>query len=250
MADPKVGEAVDLYRQFMEEIKIRFNAIKLTIDQVEAEGETPVGYLNAEFAFLQLRFVCELIALAVLAAHSPFGLNRRLMKSWNARKTFETLAQINPQCFPRPVKVLRVDEIEDGRNRHHHIDISDAGALKREDLQRIYDHCGETLHRGILKHVVEGPGRVYDLDQVDKWCIEIGALLSHHALLILDRGLVLITVLSTEPNGDVQVVTTQAPGPAIYIPPEDAESSPRPAGKPRRPRAAKRPPKKGRKKMG
>lgn len=244
---PKFSEAVDLYRQFMEEIKVRFNAIGTGIDQVQAEGQTPAGYLQAEFVFLQLRFVCELIALAVLTAHSPFGLSRRLMKSWNARTTFEALTEINPQCFPRPVNVLSVEEIEGGKNRHHHIDISDAGAFRREDLQRIYDRCGEILHRGVLKHVLEGPGRVYDLDQVDKWCRELGALLSHHAVMILDRGLILITVLSSE-NGGVQVVTTQAPGPAIYTPPDGAESSSRPAAKSNRRRAAKPPPKKGQRK--
>lgn len=210
--DPEVGRASDIYRQFMEEIKARLEVVKEAVGRLRMSSDAPKAYLDAEFAFLQVRFICELVALAALAAHKPFGLNSGLMKSWNARKTFETLARLNAQCFPRPAKVKR---FADGSVQ---FDVRDRNALKREDLQRIYDQCGETLHRGAIRHAFAGKAKVYDIDRLDGWCRQIGALLSDHVIMVLEKGLVLLIRLTGGPDNSVQVVITQAPGPSVYIP--------------------------------
>lgn len=56
--------------------------------------------MRAEFAFLQLRYICELVALSSLAAHCSIGIGSRLSKVWNAAEAFALLEHVNPHCFP------------------------------------------------------------------------------------------------------------------------------------------------------
>jgi hypothetical protein len=58
-----------IYITFMEEVKVQHNALADTLESIvdEAEGQQ---MLEAEFAYLQVRRICELLALAVIAAHN------------------------------------------------------------------------------------------------------------------------------------------------------------------------------------
>jgi hypothetical protein len=211
--DPPIGEAAELYRAFMEEIKTRLGVIAEVVTVVKRDSNHPGAFLQAEFGFLQLRFVCDLVALAILAAHRPYGLTDKLMESWHARRALHDLSLLNPLSFPRPAKVSRTPE---GIT----INVSDEGALQRRDLEDIYNKCGRMLHRGALKHIL-GQGKAYDIGKLNGWAARIGALLAHHVLMILDEGLILVVNLTSGPDGSVEVAITQAPGPAVYVPPSE-----------------------------
>lgn len=232
MADPEFAEiekASHIYRSFMEEIKTRLNVIAETVALLKANPNDPHGFLHAEFGFLQLRFVCDLIALSVLAAHKPYGLTDILLESWHARRALNDLKTINPVSFPRPCKIT-------GADGHKHIDWKDDGVLKREGLQRIYDKCGKLLHRGIIKHMFEGQRKAYDIGALNRWAARIGELLSTHALIYPEKGLALIVYLAGGSNGSVQIAIAQADGPAVFVQPEAKQH---PASKPSPPRAGK-----------
>lgn len=93
-----------LYAAYMEEIKQRSEAITAAIMAVRSGRLSPSAYMQAEFAYLQLRYICELVALSSLAAHHTMGLGSRLLKVWNAGEAFALLEQINPHCFPSSVR--------------------------------------------------------------------------------------------------------------------------------------------------
>jgi hypothetical protein len=58
-------ESMNLYGGIMEEVKIRLNCIAMA-----AAGATGLPHpLARELCFLQLRMICELIALGCLVAH-------------------------------------------------------------------------------------------------------------------------------------------------------------------------------------
>lgn len=239
MADPEFAEvekASRIYRAFMEEIKTRLNVIGGIVAHLKANPSDPEGFLHAEFGFLQLRFVCDLVALSVLAAHKPYGLTDELLESWHARRALHDLKAINPVSFPRPAKIT-------GKAGQKHIDWADDGALRREGLQRIYDKCGKLLHRGIIKHMFEGQQKAYDIGALNRWAARIGALLSTHALIYPEKGLALIVYLAGGPNGSVQIAIAQAPGPAVFVPPKKMETA---ASMPSPLRAGKRSPRGGR----
>lgn len=231
---PELDEAVRIYGQLMEEIKTRLTAVKETADFLHANRDTPNSFFHAEFAYLQLRFVCELVALSALAAHKPYGLTDQLWESYHARRALQQLAAINKACFPRPISLSRTDV-------GVHITLNEAGALKRAGLQRIYDKLGSTLHRGRFRHVFERQPRVYDMGAIDRWGARIGALLSHHIVMIPDQGISLVVQMSSGPENGVQIAIAEANGPAVYKPPSPpaATNAPRRAKKAARPRATK-----------
>ena len=62
----RIPKMLNLYAALMEEVKIRIDVIKIIV------GTTPVpmpSTLMREYCFLQLRMICELIALGCLTAH-------------------------------------------------------------------------------------------------------------------------------------------------------------------------------------
>ena len=217
IVDPQLQEAVHVYCRFMEEVKMRLGAIQNTVKQITADPKGPDSILQCEFAYLQLRYVCELLALSALAAQKPYGLTDVLLESFHARRALNDLSEINGNCFPRPVKITRAD----GKIS---LDVSDIGALKRKELQRIYDKLGSRLHRGRFRQAFEGKPPVYDIKALDRWARKIGSLLSHHAMMLLDHGLILVVHLTSGPNGSVQIAISKSDGPAIYVPPTETPS--------------------------
>lgn len=206
MTDPEVRSTIELYSSFMEEIKTRFGAIHETVSALRADNTSPNAFMYAEFCFLQMRFVCELIALAAIAAHKPLGLNKGLLKSWHADRTFAALSKINPQCFPRGIIIGR-------KNGAIHVELRKR-ELDRADLQRIYNKCGEILHRGMIKHVLNGEIKVYDIEKLDAWARSIGQLMSQHSIMILEEGIVLLVTMQHGPTGAVQVAFAKGDGAA------------------------------------
>lgn len=232
MVDPKIQKAADLYLAFMEEIKTRLTVVKEIVERVRAEPSAPNIFLQAELAYLQLRFVCELTALAAIAAHTPWGLSDDLTESWNARLAFDDLFKTNPLCFPRPARVVR----EGGTIQLH---IEEGQALRRRGFQRIYNKCGTALHRGILKHTLEGAQRTYDLVAVDRWARRIGSLLSHHAMINPEQGFALVANLTSGKGGSAEIAIALADGPAVYAPQSSETPAPPSPETPRGPRATR-----------
>lgn len=215
--EPELREAVNIYIAFMEEIKVRLNAIEMVVNDLKANPDRSIGFLQAESGFLQFRLICESITLAALAAHSPYGLSEDLMDSWNARLAFQELARLNPQCFPRAIKVIRPES-------GIHIEFV-PDSLTRRAFMRHYLKCGRMLHRGAIRHALEGETRVYDIDALDLWARQVGALLTDHTMMMLQHGVVLLVHMTAGPGGSVRVAISKAQGPSVLVEP-DTESAP------------------------
>lgn len=221
-ASAAIDQAASIYRAYMEEIKARLGVIQHFVDEMRASPKAPLGYIQAESAILQLRNVCELMALAAIAAHHPFGLNDRLMESWNARLAFRDLAKLSSRSFPRPIKSIA--QQSDG---HKHIDDNPEGLPTLRRLVRCYSRCGSLLHRGIVKHAVEGTQKLYDVDWIDERATQIGELLVCHTMVIPEQGLALIVVdFYGGAAGDVIVKIALADGPGRFVEPD--KESPHP----------------------
>lgn len=208
MDDP-IQLSLGLYHQFMREVKERTAAIERMIDRIKPGRPTiDAGYVEAESCILQVRYCCELIALASLAAHHQLGVGAKLLKSWNAEDTFARLSHLNPHCFPRAARITRP-------SGGIHIELL-RDQMTRDELQAIYAACGELLHRGVLKHALAGGGRNYQLDDVVRWTSRIRGLLRHHVVMLLEPGNVFLVRMHNE-RGEVEVLYAQAPGPSILV---------------------------------
>ena len=84
------GKRNDLYAGMMEEIKLRISSIEYATSGLLHFH--PV--IIREFAYLQLRMICELIALGCLVAHGdvPATKSKMLSKVWQADEILKRLA--------------------------------------------------------------------------------------------------------------------------------------------------------------
>jgi hypothetical protein len=216
--------AAGIYRELMDEIKTRLGVIHTTIDRLKAKPDQPLGFIGAETAILQLRNVCELMAHAAIAANQPFGMVEELLDSWDARLAYNDLKGLNPQCFPFPV-----GKASPGETGPILVEFKQGPPTLR-GLLKCYMRCGKLLHRGILRHALDGTAKIYDLDWIDEWATRIGELLVHHTTMVLNEGWVFITKFYDE-NAQVEVLIASSHGGAIWLEPK------KPARKGRRERS-------------
>lgn len=95
-------DAASVYTSIMEEAKFRALSVNtLTSSQIGL----PVSLLR-EFCFLQLRMLCELIALGCLVAHGDIKETKSLAlrKSYNAGNIVKGLEKLHPNFYPSPRK--------------------------------------------------------------------------------------------------------------------------------------------------
>src|SRR5215211_5690148 len=93
-------ETLQVYAGFLEEVKIQIASIEAAL-----RGGTPFpGPIVREFCYLQLRMLCELIALGCLVAHGDIraAQSKDLQKEWSAYRIMDALEKLHPGFYPRP----------------------------------------------------------------------------------------------------------------------------------------------------
>ena len=201
MATPKQVRAINLYATLMEEVKLRIASIN---DALVGGTGLPPPILR-EFCFLQLRILCELIALGCLTAHGDIEETTRLRNQYAADKIVGELERLHPTFYPWPLREVSPKQFE-GINE---------GFLTKADLIKLNGECGNVLHRGSMKKLLsprEGPG---DLADVVKWGNKITTLLSIHGLLLIDsKTSFLCTLQNIDDGNKVQVTIVEKRGEA------------------------------------
>lgn len=166
------------YCDLMEEIKKRVAGI----EGLKASG-LPAQVAH-ESGFLQLRMICELIALASLVAHGdvPAVKSGKLKKHYAADWIINRLAAAHPDFYPRPNK-----QILDSSGKVSEVIDIEIGYLKKSDLLDLYHRCGSVLHRGSLKNVFDKLRQQERLgEEIDGWLLKIVTLLNHHTIQLFD----------------------------------------------------------------
>jgi hypothetical protein len=196
-----------LYLSFMQELKTRLHAVHGMLTALPSGGGA-LGFLTAEACFLQVRFMCELLALASLSAHEPIGLTKKLKRAWHADEIFAALATINSRCFPAPIRLEGPTQA--GLKFH----VLPTTGLQRGDLRKIYNECGRSLHRGAILSALRGEPRRYDLDVLNGWCRSISQLLAEHVVYVPQLQRAFIVRLGREPGTSVELIVGEADYPA------------------------------------
>lgn len=174
---------LDLYANLMTEIKIRMRAINSASinQQLSVKG----GPLAQEFCFLQLRMICELIALGCLVAHGDIRQTHtnKLEKEYAADRILNILSKLHPHFYPTPAR-----RIDDGKNGSPHIEAThDKDCLSQSELPLLYARCGQALHRGSMKRILSArePER-FNYPEINKWTTKIVSLLDMHIIVLHD----------------------------------------------------------------
>jgi len=198
-------EAINLYAAILEEARIRLSSI------TAATGDSTglPTQLAMEYCYLQLRMLCELIALGCLTAHGDItgAKSPKLQKEWSADKIMGGLEALNPNFYPHPVQLTS----DPGRL---HIDRLTSGFLTKGELIRLYGKCGDRLHRGTLKKLI-GQKVVHTAayDEVITWTNKIVVLLKEHHIASIDNLTHFICQLAAGGHARVALALSPLPSP-------------------------------------
>lgn len=186
-----------LYTSLMEEAKSRFGVIESAI-----EGKLGVpDFIAYEIAFLQLRMLCEIVALACLVAHGD--VTPKVRGLYEPDKIIAELEKLNPRFYPQPVTITAATGT--GGETTMSFQYDKEGWLTKKDLGALYTKSGQYLHRGKLKKLLAAPtGREDSLRAATMAVVtatnKFKILLESHIIASADLGKVLICVLVNRSN--------------------------------------------------
>jgi hypothetical protein len=172
-----INEIMARYCALMQEIKDRTNAIR-----VAALGQLPIHpRVGVELSFLQLRIVCELIALASVMAHGDLGvvLDAKIRDEDRPGALLKMLERVHPECYPRPIR-----QILDSSGVPVSIEDVHTGFLSRGELPRLYGICGNEVHQGKLERIGRFPKIENSYKEILEWYAKILQLLGHHKIKV------------------------------------------------------------------
>jgi hypothetical protein len=153
---------LNAYLGLMEEARDRLLAMDTALG-----GRTglPPGAIK-EYCFLQLRMLCELVALGCLTAHGDLGTGK-LKEAYEADKIIRRLQRLHPDFYPiAAIRTERGPKLRDG-------------GLTKEELTKLYWRCGDVLHRGSFKAHSSKQYSVADIEEIRTWKKKIEAFSCH-----------------------------------------------------------------------
>jgi hypothetical protein len=186
-------DAAAVYASIREEAKFRALSINaLTGSQIAL----PVPLLR-EACFLQLRMLCELTALACLVAHGDMEETKvsTLQKSYNAGGIVKSLERLHPNFYPCPKKPV----FSPG---HVHLEEYDGVFLTKDELLTLYGRCGDVLHRGSLRNLLNPKNQPQaNFEDIQHWGQKILNLLGVHHISRIGGNFHFVTMLAAEQVG-------------------------------------------------
>ena len=197
-------DAANVYTSIMEEAKFRALSINTFTG---SQSAFPIALLR-EFCFLQLRMLCELIALGCLVAHGDIEETKAptLQKAHNAGDILKRLELLHPNFYPVPRNTVF------GPGSVHLADY-DREFLTKDDLMTLYGKCGDVLHRGSLRRLLNPKNQLPpDFQDIQGWGQKILNLLSVHTIQRIGGNFLFLTVLEApQVGGNVLVSLAESP---------------------------------------
>lgn len=194
-----------LYANLMEEAKVRLEIIA----QIASGRGQFHSVIKREFCYLQLRMLCELVALSCLVAHGDSGSlqSHKVGKAYSADEILDRLTKLKPHFYPEPVTQV---ELEPNR---FNLEVIKPSPFPKDELIALYGKTHRYLHRGTLKKMLTSDKPLdphVDLPEIIGLGQKFIDLLERHVISI-DSGQVMICVLKNPDDNDkVQVATAEA----------------------------------------
>ena len=131
------------YAEILQEINIRVDAINHSLNG----GVDLSAPFLVEFCYLQIRMICELVALGCLVVHGDIA-GKKLEKHWSADDIMKKLQELHPQFYPIAVRRVQVGVGFALRK-------SDPQPLIKDEFLKLYGKLGDSLHRGSLRRLLK-----------------------------------------------------------------------------------------------
>jgi hypothetical protein len=174
----KQQQSIDLYHALMSEARHRID----TLNFILTGGTQLPEAIVQELCYLQIRMLCETIALGCLAAHGDIVRPRMktFEKEWSPKRIMEKLEVLNPDFFPQQM-ALTID----GARQANISANTKPSALKKGELTALWNKCGGLLHRGTLKTIMKFDQQLHgkiDVNDIVNAAQKIEDLLGSHLI--------------------------------------------------------------------
>lgn len=170
---------LETYCILMEEANIRFRVINYTFRN---EASLPPRVVS-EICWLQLRFLCEIVALACLVAHGDVQGAEPTSGTWNPQKIMNKLERLNRHYYPQPLKTELID------GKHVMRAVNDGVHLRKGELPILWTKTGAMLHRAPIETAFARS--VFDTEvdhsEMVQWTDKLVGLLSSHWITIVEN---------------------------------------------------------------
>ena len=196
------------YANLMNEVKVRFDCINRIIHQ-------PMGFpapIKREFCYLQLRFLCELIALSCLVAHGDIGAiqSHKIGRETSADEILKRLTNLRSHFYPIPVTITKVPAPDGSQGLKFHV--VEPSPLSKDELIGLYAKTHKFLHRGSLKKLMSMDTPIdmnFDAPEIVDLAQRMASLLSIHTIAVKD-GENILCLLRNEDDNYRTLVTTMS----------------------------------------
>jgi hypothetical protein len=194
-----------LYANLMDEVKVRIEMISTV---ATGRGNFP-SVITREFCYLQLRMLCELIALSCLVAHGDIAgvQSHKIGKAYSADEILKRVEKLRSHFYPSPITQGH-DATTGGRT----VTVVSPSPLPKEELLSLYAKTHRYLHRGSLKKMLSMDVPIdlnVNIPEIIKWAQKINDLLSLHVIAVSADHVILCMLRNADDNNRVQVVTAQ-----------------------------------------
>ncbi|MGO9719305.1 MAG: hypothetical protein ACLPIG_14395 [Methylocella sp.] len=211
MPTPAQLEAQNNYAAILQEINMRVDAINHCT--LGLSGLLPPFVV--EFSYLEIRMICELVALGCLVAHGDLRQSSALRKQWSADEIMKQLENLHPQFYPYAI-------VQTKTATGYHIHRLDPQPLPKVDFLRLYGRLGDVLHRGSLKNLMK-PNIPHQTQfpVVMAKLQKLVDMLSNHAIVMRSgKEMFLAMLKNADDNFRPQVAIAESPEPIDYNSPE------------------------------
>lgn len=205
--------AKDLYQSIMVEVMIRAYSIN---SATRAPTSIPQPLIR-EYCYLQLRMLCELIALGCLVAHGDITKTKYFQKAYKADDILQQLEKLHPNFYPQPFKPDFTPRTAANPVGGIHLGEMDQDYLKKDDLIRLYAKCGSVLHKGNLRRLlaIKMTPEADPYREITFWGQKMLNLLSAHRISRVGNHFHFLAFLNLaapgSDQGTVQVAIAESP---------------------------------------
>jgi len=211
MPTPAQIEAQNNYAAILQEINMRVDAINHC-----ALGSSRLQPpFVVEFSYLQIRMICELVALGCLVAHGDLKQSSALRKQWSADEIMKQLENLHPQFYPYAIVQTKTAA---GFHIHRH----DPQPLPKADFLRLYGKLGDMLHRGSIKKLMkQNMPHQTQFPTVMAKLQKLVDMLSNHVIVMRSgKEMFLAMLKNADDNFRPQVAIAESPEPIDYNSPD------------------------------
>ncbi len=200
-------EAAREIAKLLSEAAIRMSAIDATF-----KNQVYPASIVVDFTYLQLRMLCETVALICLVAHGDIDASRtsKLHKDYAADNIINKLEQLHTGFYPQPITASQtLGDIN--------IEKIPSGFLTKSELVSLYHECGTKLHRGSLAKFRSTSPKAHSIDvaKIQIWREKFVILLnSFHIASLNNLSHYVCFISSQQYNGNPMVLHALSPLPA------------------------------------